>query len=227
MNTVCSHPPTQNAKGVTVMRTSIKVLFALMFAASLASQAGAAELPDADRDYTYRGSDVELKDILTRFAENIGVTIVISEKVNARVDSPIGVVSRRDFLNALAVRYRFIWYFDGGVLYIASASEVETATIKMEKWVAHEIKRELKAAGLWEDRFIRAGDPQSQFLVVSAPRTFIETLTEVIKEIDKTDRRETKVIAVIKEKGQDGDFARAIQDASAAVNAEAPEMETE
>ena len=205
------------------MRKPIPLLFALLLANAQAGQATAAELPDSDLDYTYSGSEVQLVEILTRFAENIGVAIDITKKVSARVDTPIGVASRADFLDALALRYRFVWYFDGGVIHVASISEVETATIKMNNWFAHEMEQELRVAGLWEDRFIHAGSPLSRFLVISAPRSFVDTLKSTVEEIDKTARHQTKVIAVIEHK-QAPDKQEAAIDALSDVISEAPPL---
>ncbi|MEH6633685.1 MAG: hypothetical protein V7776_23010 [Halopseudomonas aestusnigri] len=173
--------------------------FCLFFEFLTLKQLMAAELPGANTVYNYRGPEVLLRKSIEKFAENIGYPVIISEKINARIDAKIPMLTRKGFLDKLAVRYRLVWYFDGGVLHVSSLSELETTTITLNSWTAHEIVRELKNSGLWEPRFIRTGHPLSRLIVVVAPVSYSKVLNKLVHEIDKSSPRGTEIVAIIKE----------------------------
>lgn len=152
-----------------------------------ASQAMSAEPKWGDKAYRYLIVDQDIRDVLTEFGRNIGVPTQIAASVGGRrIRGPLNAgvdVPARDFLQRLCESYGLTWYFDGTVLHISAAEEIETEVIKLNRDESGEVMRRLEGLGIPDSRFnLRVGDG-GNVLSVSGPPAYRNLVRKTVSTV--------------------------------------------
>jgi type III secretion protein C len=121
--------------------------------------------------YQYTVVNQDLRSVLARFGENIGVRVVLSDSVKGTVQGTPPSSSPREFLDRLAKAYGLDWYYDGTVLAISSESEQQTQSLSLHGQKFADVQRKLTTDGILDHRYaFRPGQATSSAVVVGPPQ---------------------------------------------------------
>ncbi|WP_462383587.1 type III secretion protein [Pseudomonas sp. Marseille-QA0892] len=95
-------------------------------AALMLSLSGIATAADDWRDqpYAYRVIDQDVRGVLTELGRNLGIPVVLSRSVEGKVRGNTRADTAGEFLTRVATANGLVWYQDGAVLMVDSASSV-------------------------------------------------------------------------------------------------------
>lgn len=134
------------------------------------------------RDYHYVVIDQNVRDVLTEFGRNLSLPMEISRQVEGRVRGDIRGGSAREFLDQIAAANGLAWYFDGGVLHVASRSEITQRTFDLQGIDSAQLMRHLDRWNTGEPLTARLIDGGSTLRAVG-PASWIESLAQRIQRL--------------------------------------------
>ena len=143
------------------------------------------------RPFQYVIINQEVRGILTELGRNIGVPVILTDKVGGRVRGELVERTRReadrqtagDFLNRLAETNGLTWYFDGSILYVSADHEFSTQLIEVGTLSHKAIVTELQRLSLMDSRFsVRSAD-DAGLISVSGPPAFIAIVRQVVDKL--------------------------------------------
>jgi type III secretion protein C len=143
------------------------------------------------RPFEYVVINQDVRGILTEFGRNIGIPVMLTDKVSGRLHGDPGdrtagsstPQSAGQFLNNLAKANDLTWYFDGAILYVSADQEFSTQLIDVGGLSAQEVIAELKRLSLMDERFaVRAGG-NAGTLSVSGPPAFIAIVRQLVEKM--------------------------------------------
>jgi hypothetical protein len=121
----------------------------LMAAAILIGMPRAAEALDPKwppGPYKYVVIEQELKDALIEFGRNVNVPVKVSDEVKGKLRGDLGAGSAEDFFKRLTSSHGLVWYFDGSVLHVNSASELRTEVIDLGRILPTDVVSKLTSS---------------------------------------------------------------------------------
>ncbi len=134
--------------------------------------------------YTYVADSESLRDVLINFGANYDAAVNVSDKVNDQISGRFESQRPQAFLEQLAALYNLVWYYDGTILYVTKSSEMESRLFRLETIAASELRKALKLAGIWDERFNwREGD--SGFVFVSGPPRYINLIDQTLSALEQ------------------------------------------
>lgn len=83
------------------------------------------------RPYAYVLVEQDVRGALEEFGHNMGLSVVMSDKVRGQSRSRVRAETAGDFLAALCDFNGLAWYFDGNVLYLTADAETDTRIFKV------------------------------------------------------------------------------------------------
>jgi len=161
-------------------------LFAILDAAC------AAEKPSwFARPFQYVVINQDVRGILTELGRNVGVPVILSEKVGGRVHGKVVERAKSEtdrptageFLNRLAEANALTWYFDGSILYVSADQEYATQLIEIGSLKPDVIVTELRRLSLMDDRFSVRSAGDAGLLSVSGPPAFIAVVRQIVEKL--------------------------------------------
>jgi type II secretory pathway component GspD/PulD (secretin) len=167
-------------------------LSALVAVMVYAATAGAADYrPDwFARPYQYVVINQDVRGILTEFGRNVGVPVILTDKVTGRVRGE--VAARGDgerqqtagqFLDRLTEANALTWYHDGSVLYLSADQEFSTQIVEVGNLKPEAIVAELKRLSLMDDRFAVRGAGSIGMISASGPPAFIAIVRQLVEKM--------------------------------------------
>ncbi|MGE7991681.1 type III secretion protein [Pseudomonas sp. NPDC089554] len=101
--------------------------------------------------FAYALVDQDVRGALNEFGHNLGLIVVMSEKVRGKARSPVRSDLAGEFLTRLCDSNGLAWYFDGNILYINAADEVATRLVSrgpdLDPQALHDYLAELDVKG--------------------------------------------------------------------------------
>lgn len=161
----------------TIKITILSLSLALS-ALSLTSQAVAAQLPNG-KAFEYVANKESLRDLLKNYAATQGLPIIVSDKVSATVNGAFSGNNVRKFLDDICQVFGLIWYYDGSVLYIYNAAEVETKVVEVSGVNLNRLKSSIRSMGVYDNRYNWKYVPGQKMIYVSGPPRFVQLVAEV------------------------------------------------
>ncbi|WLH15470.1 type III secretion protein [Pseudomonas hefeiensis] len=139
----------------------------------------ASRQPDwFDRPYAYVLVEQDVRDALEEFGHNLGLTVVMSDKVRGQSRSRVRAESAGDFLEALCDFNGLTWYFDGNVLYLTAASETDTRLFKVRGRQLEQLQDYIVSREVYGKHIsVRAG-PDGNELFVSGPPAWLAMIEQ-------------------------------------------------
>ncbi|MCE8020381.1 type III secretion protein [Halomonas sp. MCCC 1A11036] len=119
---------------VVAHHASICGLMAILCSTTLA-QEGEAEWPaDAwkEREYRYVIIDQDVRDVLREMGHNLSLPVEISREVRGRIRGDVRAETAEEFLEKISTANGLAWYFDGGVLHVATRGEMSQRRFELE-----------------------------------------------------------------------------------------------
>jgi type II secretory pathway component GspD/PulD (secretin) len=140
--------------------------------------------------YQYVVINQDLRGVLTEFGRNVGVPVILTDKVGGRVR---GQAAERTnggseqtaggFLQQLAEANGLTWYFDGSILYVSTDQEFSTQLVEGEKLRLDAVVAEMKRLSLLDERFpLRSADNAGP-ISVSGPPAYVAVVRQVAEKL--------------------------------------------
>ncbi|HVE09058.1 MAG TPA: type III secretion system outer membrane ring subunit SctC [Paraburkholderia sp.] len=132
----------------------------------------------------------DLKDVLRDFAASQGIIATIAPNVQGTVSGRFDLPPRR-FIDTMAATFGFVWFYDGTVLWISTADDVQTKVIKLDFAGTQNLRATLQQIGLETDRFPIVYDAEQGVALVTGPRALTSLVQEVASRLDQNADRRT------------------------------------
>nr|WP_244115914.1 type III secretion system outer membrane ring subunit SctC [Burkholderia cepacia] len=130
----------------------------------------------------------DLKDVLRDFAASQGVVASVAGDVHGAVSGRFDMSPRR-FLDTLASTFGFVWFYDGSVLSISSASDVTRRVIHLDFAATRELRSTLAQMGLDNKRFPVIYDPSMGAALVTGPSQYVALVDDLASRLDQNANR--------------------------------------
>jgi type III secretion protein C len=169
------------------------IVLALSGAARAQAMTGAdrdyALLPQADRIYPLHARDLDVKDALRLFAKNLRIGLVVDDAITGPITGnlPRGL-THGAYIDELSAIFDFVWYFDGRVLRVSPVGEMEMDVIALRDNSGAAVVEVLQRLGIHQEKFMHRADPRSRTLMVSGPKSYLETVRKAVEAIEEADR---------------------------------------
>jgi type II secretory pathway component GspD/PulD (secretin) len=144
----------------------------------------AAGIPDSKKKYPFSASGSDIKEVLESFSQNTTIPVKIDNSVTGIVYSVPSGLNRIQFINFLALKHKFVWFFNGLVLYIESINSQSSKAIGLDHISVKDIKHVLQSLDLWEEKFVRFGADNAKILLLLAPRSYAMIVEQIISITD-------------------------------------------
>ena len=140
--------------------------------------AGTMTWPDEAYDYVIVDQDIH--EILANFGKNLNVKIQVDEDIEGRVRGDWPKQQPRAFLEALAQRFGFDWYFDGHILHVTETAKSQTLLLFLGPVPFEELRSDLADLDILDPRFPLRFSPGSNLALVAGPPRYVEMVTETL-----------------------------------------------
>ncbi|NIF54077.1 type III secretion system outer membrane ring subunit SctC [Burkholderia sp. Ax-1724] len=161
---------------------------AALAACGVAPQASAAPVhwKKAIVDYEAEGKDI--KDVLRDLGSSQGIPTRIAPDVTGTVSGKFHLPPRR-FIDTLAASFGFVWYFDGEILDITAASDLQSTLVKLDTADTASLSDALDRLHISDDRFPIVYDTAQGTALVSGPPRYVQMVTAVANRLDSNAAR--------------------------------------
>jgi type III secretion protein C len=153
---------------------------------ALAGGASAAPLQLPATPYRYTVIDQDLVAALQEFGSNMSIRMNISPEVRGRVQGPFPDLSAREFFDRILRHNNLEAYYDGSVLHVTSAKEVQSRLLVLGPVPFARFERVLNAFQITDTRYNVRRAPDADVALASGPPRFIalveQTLTGLVAE---------------------------------------------
>jgi type III secretion protein C len=123
--------------------------------------------------YAYVLVEQDVRAALEEFGHNLGLIVVLSDKVRGKSRSNIRGESAGEFLTLLCDSNGLGWYFDGNVLYLSTDGETDTRLFKAQGQNLEQLQDYLASLDVYGKQMsVRAG-PDGDELFVSGPPAYL------------------------------------------------------
>lgn len=136
--------------------------------------------------FDYYANNDSLRDVLTNFATNYGISVFVSDKVSENITGDFSYKNPTKFLTYISELYNLIWYYDGAVLYVYKSIETQTALIQFNELSENELKDTLISSGIWDKRFSWKPLTGQQSVYLAGPPRYVELITQVVKVLEQS-----------------------------------------
>lgn len=145
-----------------------------------ATQSWAAEPKWPDGTYNYIVVDQSVRDALTEFGRNIGVSVQMGEGIKGRMTAGVPEGGARDFLEWVCNRYGLVWYFDGSKLHITNETENRTEVVKLSESALSDLSKRLDSLKIVDPRFPVRISREERAASISGPPAYIDLVKQTI-----------------------------------------------
>lgn len=142
--------------------------------------AWASAPPWAKREYPYVVVDQGVRDILQEFSRNLAVPVEMDDQVEGRVRGRVQADNALDFLNEVCRSSGLAWFYDRGVIYVASQGNLQARIFDLSGYDISQFMQRLNE--LEVGRLLTADRTEDQ-LSVSGPRQWIARVAELKKTL--------------------------------------------
>jgi type III secretion protein C len=156
------------------------VQVAALFASSTLS---ASEIHWRTSNFTYVAQDKSLKEFIHDFAADQGVSVVIAPDVDGTINGKFNLTPQ-SMLDLLAMSYGVMWYYDGSVLYVSSASDVSSEVIPLGAIGAGQFQEALNRLGIYDSRYPIHYDRAHATARMAGPKRYIELVKETLEALN-------------------------------------------
>jgi type II secretory pathway component GspD/PulD (secretin) len=139
----------------------------------LSGSVASAEIKWRAGPYKYVVIDQDIKDVMIEFGSNINVPVRVSDQVTGHLRGPLPITTAEDFLKGLCESHGLVWYFDGSVLHISAAKEIETVFIDIGRLRPQELSDKLLKLGIADSRYPVIATANADVVSVSGPPPYV------------------------------------------------------
>ncbi|MFC6340085.1 type III secretion protein [Pseudomonas sp. CCM 7891] len=130
------------------------------------------------RPYAYVLVEQDVRGALEEFGHNMGLSVVMSDKVRGQSRSRVRAETAGDFLAALCDFNGLAWYFDGNVLYLTADAETDTRIFKVHGRQLEQLQAYVASRDVYgKPMSVRTG-PDGDELFVSGPPAWLAMIEQ-------------------------------------------------
>lgn len=190
--------------GCVMRRSNVAATLLLILSAALISMTAQAQDEQTDANpqwfaapYAYVLVEQDVRSALEEFGHNLGLIVVMSDKVRGKSRSNVRGESAGEFLNLLCDSNGLSWYFDGNILHLTADSETGTRLFKAQGEDLSELQDYLGSLDVYGKQMSARPGPDGNELFVSGPPAY---LAMVQQHVDHQQRPQP-VQQVVRERG--------------------------
>lgn len=159
---------------------AVVVALALQCIASPA-QAVAVHWKTSVVNYSAEGKDI--REVLRDFAASQGIPADIASDVAGTFTGKFELSPQR-FLDTLASSFGFVWYYDGQILEITSASDMKSSLLQLDGANIPALRATLRQMHIEDQRFPIVYDDAQGTAMVNGPPRYVQTVTDLANRVD-------------------------------------------
>ena len=133
-----------------------------------------------DYRYGYFAQDKALQEVISDFAAELKLPVMISPAVTGLVNGDFPTMKAIDFLSMLARVYRLMWFYDGTVLHIYNTNELREEIIPLAADRIADVETVFKELNVLGTHYHWKIIPNRNRIELSGPPRFIELMESVI-----------------------------------------------
>ncbi|WP_052962701.1 hypothetical protein [Pseudomonas fluorescens] len=142
--------------------------------------------------YPYVLVDQDLRAALAEFGQQLGLVVVLSDKVHGRSRGNLRAESAGGFLTLLSDANHLTWYFDGNVLYVHNAGEVDTRLFNQKSVNLEQLTTWLNTLDVSGKQLSVWSSPDGNELFVYGPPPYLALVQQHV------DQQQPKVAAPVR-----------------------------
>lgn len=162
---------------------------------TLADEASGINPQWFEQPYAYVLVEQDVRAALEEFGHNLGLIVVMSDKVRGKARSTVRGRSAGDFLTRLCDTNGLSWYYDGNILYLSSDTETGTRLFTAQQHSA-QLEDWLNSLDVYGKQLSSRFGPDGDELFVSGPPAY---LSMVQQHVDQ--QRRPVAAPVVRERG--------------------------
>jgi type III secretion protein C len=170
-------------------RRTGRVFATALFAVGLLSGVPAAVAqgqPEwASRPYAYVVIDQDVRGVLQAFGRNLGLPIVISDKVRGRAPANLRAANAGAFLDKLTTNNTLTWFSDGNMLYVDNEDDLQIRNFESVGLSAEDLQASLDELGVSGKHLHVRNSFQGDGLMVSGPPAYMALVQQRIDQIGR------------------------------------------
>lgn len=165
-------------------RTFGKLAIWLLLASMTSMGVRADDAPSNDdpdwfaEPYAYVLVEQDVRAALEEFGHNLGLIVVMSDKVRGKSRSSVRGESAGDFLTQLCDSNGLSWYFDGNILYLTADAETGTRLFKAQGQNLEKLEDYLTSLDVYGKQMSTRAGPDGDELFVSGPPAYLNMVQQ-------------------------------------------------
>lgn len=128
--------------------------------------------------YAYVLVEQDVRAALEEFGHNLGLIVVMSDKVRGKSRSNVRGDSAGEFLNVLCDSNGLSWYFDGNILHLTADSETGTRLFKAQGEGLEQLQDYLASLDVYGKQMSVRPGPDGNELFVSGPPAYLAMIQQ-------------------------------------------------
>lgn len=137
------------------------------------------------KPYAYVLVDQDVRSAMEEFGHNLGLIVVMSEKVRGKSRSSVRGELAGDFLAQLCDTNGLSWYYDGNILYISNDAETGTRVFKTQN-ENERLEDYLAGLDVYGKQMSTRPGPGGDELFVSGPPAYLNMIQQHIDHQQRT-----------------------------------------
>lgn len=142
--------------------------------------ANSAVIPWKEQAHKVSAQNKPLGELLRELASRNGVVINVANDVKGAVNGTFDMRPQA-LLELLAANFGFVWYYDGALLKVTSASDIESRIISLDDASVGAIRSVLNKLRIVDRRYPVVFDASSRIAKVSGPSRYVALISEAIQ----------------------------------------------
>jgi type III secretion protein C len=149
------------------------------------------------KPYAYVLVEQDVRSALEEFGHNLGLIVVMSDKVRGKSRSNVRGASAGEFLTLLCDSNGLSWYFDGNILHLTADSETGTRLFKAQGQDLEQLQDYLASLDVYGKQMSVRPGPDGNELFVSGPPAYLAMIQQHVDH----QQRPAPVQQVARERG--------------------------
>ena len=164
------------------MRAGVAIMAVIVMACSCATPAARAATPASwtNGGFTIDTSGMALRQVLERFGQEHAVDVVFDVPDQAVKKEKVHSSSGVEFLDRLALAYRFRWFVYGDTLHIVPREDNVSTRLELGANAVADARSILASVGLYDSRFGWVELPKEGAVIITGPREYVRLARDVL-----------------------------------------------
>lgn len=155
------------------------------------------ELPFSSAKYYHFAKNQNLTELIQDFFAIQNITVVVSPSVNANVNGRFSQMEPKEFWDYITKAYNLIWFFDGKIMFVYSAKELQTKIFRMDIDSIVTLASILSRLGFSASDFSYRAIHEANILIVTAPPQYLTVMSDISEKFVPTKISDTTIVKVI------------------------------